>query len=71
VIKLTANPITASTMSEHVDLDVSFLLGREYDLTEAGRKLLAIVDRTIGGRLTCAEALGHREFVITKLYRSA
>ena len=23
------------------------------------------------GRLTCAEALGHKEFVITKLYRSA
>jgi len=23
------------------------------------------------GRLTCAEALGHREFVLTKLYRSA
>lgn len=71
VIKLTANPITASTMSEHIDLDVSFLLGREYNLDEAGQRLLAIVDRTIGGRLTCAEALGHREFVITKLYRSA
>jgi (2R)-sulfolactate sulfo-lyase subunit beta len=23
------------------------------------------------GRLTCAEALGHKEFVMTKLYRSA
>ena len=26
---------------------------------------------TINGRLTCAEALGHKEFVMTKLYRSA
>jgi (2R)-sulfolactate sulfo-lyase subunit beta len=27
--------------------------------------------RTCSGRLTCAEALGHREFVMTKLYQSA
>jgi len=71
VIKLTANPLTARTMSEHVDLDVSGLLWREYTLREAGERLLAMVDRVIDGRLTCAEALGHREFVLTKLYRSA
>ena len=71
VIKLTANPLTARTMSEHIDLDVSELLWRQYDLREAGERLLELVDRTVNGRLTCAEALGHREFVITKLYRSA
>ncbi len=71
VIKLTANPLTARTMSEHIDLDVSGLLWREYGLGEAGERLLAIVDRTVNGRLTCAETLGHREFVLTKLYRSA
>ena len=58
-------------MSEHIDVDVSGLLRRDYTLDEAGRRLLAVVDRTVNGRLTCAEALGHREFVITKLYRSA
>ena len=71
VIKLTANPLTARTMSEHIDLDVSGLLWRQYNLRQAGERLLQLVDRTINGRLTCAEALGHREFVITKLYRSA
>ncbi|GAC1613693.1 MAG: UxaA family hydrolase [Candidatus Dormibacteraceae bacterium] len=71
VIKLTANPLTARTMSEHIDVDVSGLLWREYNLHEAGDRLLAMVDRVINGRLTCAEALGHREFVMTKLYRSA
>jgi (2R)-sulfolactate sulfo-lyase subunit beta len=71
VIKVTANPLTARTMSEHVDLDVSGLLWREYTLPEAGERLLALVDRVVNGRLTCAEALGHREFVLTKLYRSA
>lgn len=71
VIKLTANPLTAATMSEHIDLDVSGLLTQEYSLVEAGDRLMEVVDRTINGRLTCAEAIGHREYVITKLYRSA
>jgi (2R)-sulfolactate sulfo-lyase subunit beta len=71
VIKLTANPVTAETMSEHIDLDVSGLLKLEYSLAEAGDRLMEVVDRTINGRLTCAEAIGHREYVITKLYRSA
>jgi (2R)-sulfolactate sulfo-lyase subunit beta len=71
VIKLTANPLTAATMGEHIDLDVSGLLTQEYTLAEAGDRLMEVVDRTINGRLTCAEAIGHQEYVITKLYRSA
>jgi (2R)-sulfolactate sulfo-lyase subunit beta len=71
VIKLTANPKTARTMSEHVDLDVSGLLRREMTLDEAGDRLIDVMLRTCNGRLTCAEALGHREFVLTKLYQSA
>jgi (2R)-sulfolactate sulfo-lyase subunit beta len=71
VIKITANPLTAKTMAEHVDLDVSGLLYQDYNLREAGDRLMALVDRTINGRLTAAETLGHREYVITKLYRSA
>jgi (2R)-sulfolactate sulfo-lyase subunit beta len=30
-----------------------------------------MVVRTANGRLSAAEALGHREYVMTKLYRSA
>ncbi|HEX3390890.1 MAG TPA: UxaA family hydrolase [Streptosporangiaceae bacterium] len=71
VIKITANPLTAQTMSEHMDLDCSGLLRREYDLQQSGRNLLEVSDRTVNGRLTCAETLGHREFVLTKLYQSA
>ncbi len=71
VIKLTANPRTARTMSEHVDLDVSGILRREMTLDQAGDALIEITRRTCNGRLTAAEALGHREFVLTKLYRSA
>jgi (2R)-sulfolactate sulfo-lyase subunit beta len=71
VIKLTANPRTMRTMREHVDLDVSGILRREMTLDEAGDALIDITLRTCNGRLTCAEVLGHREFVFTKLYRSA
>ena len=71
VIKLSANPRTVRTMREHVDLDVSGLLQREMNLDKAGDQLLDVMLRTCNGRLTAAEALGHREFVLTKLYRSA
>lgn len=71
VIKLSANPITCSTMSEHIDFDCSAILRGELSIENAGKQLLDLTLRTASGRLTCAEALGHREFVMTKLYRSA
>ena len=71
VIKLTANPRTAREMNEHVDLDVSGILRREMTLDSAGDALIDMTVRTCNGRLTAAEVLGHREFVMTKLYRSA
>jgi (2R)-sulfolactate sulfo-lyase subunit beta len=71
VIKISGNPRTVRTMSEHIDLDVSGILRREMTIPEAGDALIEMVARTANGRLTAAEALGHREFVITKLYRSA
>ncbi|MBI3433973.1 MAG: UxaA family hydrolase [Proteobacteria bacterium] len=71
VIKITGNPHTARTMSEHVDLDVSGILRRELTINKAGDTLIDMILRTANGRLTAAEALGHREFVLTKLYRSA
>ena len=71
VIKLTANPQTAVGMKEHIDVDVSKILQRKMNLDQAGDILIDSTIKTANGRLTCAEALGHREFVITKLYRSA
>jgi len=71
VIKLSANPRTVRTMSEHIDVDVSGILRREMTLDQAGDALLDCMFRTVNGRLTAAEALGHREFVLTRLYESA
>jgi (2R)-sulfolactate sulfo-lyase subunit beta len=71
VIKLSANPRTVRTMAEHIDVDVSGLLQRQLNFDQAGDNLLEMMVRTCNGRLTSAETLGHREFVLTKLYRSA
>jgi (2R)-sulfolactate sulfo-lyase subunit beta len=58
-------------MEEHVDVDTSGLLRREMTMDDAGDALLECMLRTANGRLTAAEALGHREFVLTRLYESA
>ncbi|MFW3617099.1 UxaA family hydrolase [Billgrantia antri] len=71
VIKICANPRTVRTMGEHIDVDVSHLLKREINMDEAGDQLLEMMLRTANGRHTAAEALGHREFVLTRLYESA
>ena len=71
VIKICANPRTVRTMGEHIDVDVSHLLKREINMEEAGDQLLEMMLRTANGRHTAAEALGHREFVLTRLYESA
>lgn len=71
VIKLSANPLTVATMSEHIDVDLTGMLRLEMNLDQAADALLAMLERTINGRLTAAEALRHNEFVLTKLYRSA
>jgi len=71
VIKLSANPRTVRTMEEHVDVDVSGILRREMNIEAAGEKLLKETIRVCNGRNTAAETLGHREYIITKLYRSA
>jgi len=71
VIKISGNPKTIRTMGEHIDVDVSGILRRDMTIPQAGDALIDMIVRTANGRLTAAEALGHREFVMTKLYRSA
>ena len=71
VIKLTANPRTQRTMSEHIDVDVTGLLQKQMNMDDAGEALLDCMLRTADGELTAAELLGHREFSLTRLYESA
>ena len=71
VIKISGNPRTLRTMAEHIDVDVTGVLTREMTIEQAGDALIDMIRRTANGRHTAAEALGHREFSMTKLYRSA
>jgi (2R)-sulfolactate sulfo-lyase subunit beta len=71
VIKVTGNPRTVRLMAEHIDLDVSRVVQRQLSIDQAGDALIALIAETANGRLTAAESLGHREFVMTKLYQSA
>jgi (2R)-sulfolactate sulfo-lyase subunit beta len=71
VIKICGNPRTVRTMKEHIDVDVSGLLRREINMDQAGDRVLECMFATANGRLTNAEVLGHREFVLTRLYESA
>ncbi len=71
VIKISGNPRTVRTMSEHIDVDVTAILRREMNMDQAGDLLLDMMVKTANGRNTSAEVLGHREIVMTKLYRSA
>jgi (2R)-sulfolactate sulfo-lyase subunit beta len=71
VLKISANPNTVATMGEHIDVDVSGVLTGSMSLDEAGDAIIRAVRRTANGRLTAAEALGHREFVLTRLHITA
>jgi (2R)-sulfolactate sulfo-lyase subunit beta len=71
VIKLSGNPLTLETMSEHIDVDVTGMLRVEMTLDQAADHALDVLQSTINGRLTAAETLRHDEYSITKLYRSA
>ena len=71
VIKLSANPLTVETMSEHIDVDLSGMLRFDFNLDGAADAALQMLERTVNGRMTCAEVLRHNEFVLTKLFRSA
>jgi (2R)-sulfolactate sulfo-lyase subunit beta len=71
VIKLCANPLTVATMSEHIDVDLTGLLRIEINLDQGADKAMDVLEHTINGRFTAAEALRHDEFVLTKLYESA
>ena len=65
------NPLAVFLKGQDFKEDQLQKVAREMNLSEAGDELIKTTLRVANGRLTCAEALGHKEFVMTKLYRSA
>jgi (2R)-sulfolactate sulfo-lyase subunit beta len=54
-----------------IDVYVSGIMRREMTVDGAGDALIDAIVSSADGRLTAAEVLGRREFVMTKLYRNA
>lgn len=71
VLKLTANPHTVASMSEHIDVDLSAVITANMTLDEGADLVEEAVVACASGRFAMAEALGHREFVLTRLHRTA
>jgi len=71
VLKLTANPNTAATMTEHIDIDISPVITEDMSLDHAADLVEDAVSACASGRHAAAEVLGHREFVLTRLHRTA
>jgi len=71
VLELTANPHTAATMSERIDIDVCGVITGETTLDQAADATTEAVLDAASGTWARAEILGHREFVLTRLHRTA
>jgi (2R)-sulfolactate sulfo-lyase subunit beta len=71
VMKLCANPHTVRSMAEHIDVDLSRVLTERQPLEAAADEIESMLRRVLDGRHTSAEALGHREFVLTRLHAAA
>lgn len=67
VIKITANPQTARTMRDHIDIDASPIMAGEASIGEIGNEIFEEIVRVANGKKTKAEVLGHDEFSIYKI----
>ncbi len=68
VIKICANPETYRRMPEDMDVNAGRILEGQATLDEVGREIYGLVIEAANGRMTCSEALGHQEFILTYKY---
>lgn len=65
VIKVCANPLTYSRLSEDMDVNAGRILDGDGSLDEVGDEIFDLVGKVGRGQMTCSEELGHTEFVLT------
>jgi len=66
VIKVTANPRTASVLRDMIDFDASGAITEGTPLESLARELFKLLVEVLNGRKTVSEARWHREFGIFK-----
>ena len=67
VIKLTGNSDTFGKMRDNIDFDASRVITAGASIEQLGSELFEELVAVCNGRLTKAEALGHKEFGIFRV----
>lgn len=63
VLKIATNSNTYRTMSDNMDVNAGAIADGEKSVQEVGRHIFDLLLEVASGRRTCAERLGHKEFV--------
>ena len=64
VIKITGNYETYDRMSGNMDVNAGRILLGEETVEDVGKRIFEEIVEVANGKLTKAESLGHREFVL-------
>jgi altronate hydrolase len=63
VIKIASNSFTYNRMSDNMDINAGAIADGEKSVPQVGQEIFDMVLRVASGERTCAERLGHQEFV--------
>jgi altronate hydrolase len=63
VIKIATNSATYRGMTENMDINAGAIADGEKSVQQVGREIFDLLIEVASGRRTCAERLGHKEFV--------
>lgn len=63
VIKIASNSFTFERMRDNMDINAGRIADGEASVQEVGKEILDLLLRVASGERTCAERLGHKEFV--------
>jgi altronate hydrolase len=63
VIKIATNSYTYRRMTDNMDINAGRIADGEAMVPQVGREIFEMVLRVASGEKTCAERLGHKEFV--------
>jgi altronate hydrolase len=63
VLKIASNSFTYRRMQDNMDINAGVIADGESSVQEVGREIFDMLLRVASGEKTCAERLGHHEFV--------
>jgi altronate hydrolase len=63
VIKIATNSNTYRRMTDNMDVNAGTIADGEKSVQQVGREIFDLMLEVASGRHTCAERLGHKEFV--------